>query len=326
MTKTGAIRFTTTGGPEVLVWEQIDLGPPGAGEVLLRHTAIGLNYIDSYHRSGLYPVPLPSGLGGEAAGIVEAVGAGVGEVKVGDRVVYCSGPLGAYAEHRLIAADHLIKLPPAIDGRVGAAALLQGLTAWYLVRRTHVVKPGETVLVHAAAGGVGLIMVQWAKHLGATVIGTVGSDEKAALASRHGCDHTILYRHEKVSDRVRELTGGKGVPVVYDGVGKDTFVDSLDCLAPLGLMVSYGNASGAVPPLDILTLTRKGSLFLTRPTLGTYTPTRQALEAATDELFGLVAAGTIKIEINQTFALKDAALAHRAIESRATTGKTLLLP
>ncbi len=325
--KTHAIRFARAGGPEVLSWQEVDVPAPGKGEALIRQTAVGLNYIDTYHRTGLYPVPsLPSGIGLEGAGVVEEVGPEAGELRVGDRVAYCSGPLGAYAEARVMPADKLVKLPGGIDDRIAAAMMLQGLTAQYLLRRTHRVKAGETILVHAAAGGVGLILVQWAKHLGATVIGTAGSPEKAALAKKHGCDHTILYRTENVPERVRTLTRGAGVPVVYDGVGKDTFMASLDCLAPLGLMVSFGNASGAVPPVDIGLLAQKGSLFLTRPTLMTYTAKRQDLLAAAAELFEVVGKGALSIVVNQSFALRDAAEAHRALEGRRTTGSTILVP
>jgi NADPH2:quinone reductase len=326
--KTHAIRFAKYGGPEVLAWLEIDVPAPAAGEVLIRHDAVGLNYIDTYHRNGLYPVPsLPSGIGLEGAGVVEETGPGVAEFHAGDRVAYGSGPLGAYAEHRVFPVDKLVKLPTAIDGRRAAAMMLQGLTAQYLLRRTYRVKAGDTILVHAAAGGVGLIMVQWAKSLGAQVIGTVGSEEKAKLARAHGCDHVILYRTEKkVSARVREITGGAGVPVVYDGVGKDTFMDSLDCLAPLGMMVSFGNASGPVAPFEPAILAQKGSLFLTRPTLMTYTAKRADLLAAAAELFDVVTKGAVRIEINQTFALRDAAEAHRALEGRRTTGSTVLLP
>ncbi|MFO1060229.1 MAG: quinone oxidoreductase [Dongiaceae bacterium] len=326
MASTHAIRFHETGGPEVLRWEEVAVGDPGPGEVRIRQSAVGLNFIDTYHRTGLYKVPLPSGIGLEAAGTVEAVGAGVADFKAGDRVAYCTGPLGAYAESRLFPAERLVKLPAGIDDRSAAAMMLQGLTAQYLLRRTHRVKAGETILVHAAAGGVGLILCQWGKHLGATVIGTVGSEDKAKLARANGCDHVILYRQEKVSQKVRELTGGTGVPVVYDGVGKDTFMDSLDCLAPLGMMVTFGNASGAVPPVEPVLLSQKGSIFLTRPTLMHYVAKRTDLLAAAAELFEVVQKGAVRIAVNQTFPLKDAAAAHRALEARQTTGSTLLLP
>ena len=273
-----AIRFHQTGGPDVLRFEDVQVGAPGAGEARVRHTAIGVNFVDVYHRSGLYPMPLPSGLGVEGAGVVEEVGAGVSHVRPGDRVAY-TGPVGSYSEVRLVPADRLVKLPDGIDDRTAAASMTKGLTVQALVRRTHAVRAGETVLWHAAAGGVGLIATQWLKALGATVIGTVGSEEKAAIARAHGCDHVIVYTREDFPKRVRELTGGAGVPVVYDSVGKATFEGSLDCLAPLGLMVSFGNASGAVPPFDIGLLAKKGSLFLTRPTVFTYIARREDLRA-----------------------------------------------
>jgi len=321
-----AIRLHLTGGPEVLRWEAVDVPAPAAGEATIRHQAVGLNFIDTYHRTGLYPLPLPSGIGLEGAGVVEAVGDGVAEVKVGDRVAYAGGPLGAYAEVRNIPAHRLLKLPDAIDFKTAAAMMLQGLTAAYLLRRTYRVQPGDAVLIHAAAGGVGLIACQWAKALGATVIGTVGSAAKGELAKAHGCDHVINYTTENFSQRVREITGGEGVPVVYDGVGKDTFMGSLDSLRPLGMMVSYGNASGPVPPFDVLLLSQKGSLFITRPTVANYTSKRSDLEALGSELFDVVAAGKVRIEINQTYALADAAQAHRDLEARKTTGSTILLP
>ena len=321
-----AIRFHQTGGPEVLRWEEVAVGDPAPGEARVRHQAVGLNYIDTYHRSGLYPLPLPSGLGTEAAGVVEAIGAGVSEVQVGDRVAYAGGPLGAYSQARCLPADRLLKLPDAIDCRTGAAMMLQGLTAAYLLRRTYRVQAGDRVLIHAAAGGVGLIACQWAKALGATVIGTVSSEAKAELALAHGCDHIIYYTREDVAQRVREITGGEGVAVVYDGVGKDTFAGSLDSLRPLGMMVSFGNASGAVPPFDPLLLAQKGSLFLTRPTLGHYSAKRDDLLALGEELFAVVASGQVKIEVNQTYALADATTAHRDLEARKTTGSTIFLP
>jgi NADPH:quinone reductase len=327
MQKVRAIRFSRTGGPEVLNWEEITIGSPGPGNVLVRHTAIGLNYIDTYHRTGLYPVQSsPSGIGLEAAGVVEAVGEGVTDLKAGDRIAYGTGPIGAYSEARSIPADKVIKIPDSIDDRTAAAMMLKGLTAQYLLRRTYRVKSGETILVHAASGGVGLILCQWAKHLGATVIGTVGSLEKAQVAQAHGCDHTILYRVENFAKRVRDLTGGAGVPVVYDGVGKDTFMGSLDSLRRLGMMVTYGNASGPVPPVDTALLNQKGSLFLTRPSLMGYAATRAELEEMANELIEVVASGQVKIEINQTYPLHDAARAHRELESRKTTGSTVLLP
>jgi NADPH:quinone reductase len=318
-----AIRFAKTGGPEVLEWQPVEIGKPGPGQVRLRHTAVGLNYIDTYQRSGLYPIQLPSGLGGEGAGIIEEVGPGVSGLKAGDRVAYAGGPLGAYSEARVMPADRLVPLPDGITDQQGAAMMLKGLTAWYLVRRTHVVKPGETILIHAAAGGVGLIVCQWAKHLGATVIGTVGDDHKAALAKAHGCDHPVNYRREDFVARVNEITGGKKLPVVYDSVGKDTFYKSLDCIAPLGLMASFGQSSGAIGPVDIGILAGKGSLFLTRPTLNTYTATREELLGAAKELFDVVKKGAVKIEVNQTYPLRDAARAHRDLQDRKTTGSTV---
>ena len=321
-----AIRIHQTGGPEVLRWEAVDVRAPAEGEATVRQHAVGLNFIDTYHRSGLYPLTLPAGIGLEGAGVVEAVGAGVTEVKVGDRVAYAGGPVGAYAEVRNIPAHRLLKLPDAIAFDTAAAMMLQGLTAAYLLRRTYRVQPGDTVLIHAAAGGVGLIACQWAKALGATVIGTVGSPAKAEIAKAHGCDHAINYSTEDFTRRVREITGGEGVPVVYDGVGKDTFMGSLDCLRPLGMMVTYGNASGPVPPLDVLLLSQKGSLFVTRPTIMNYTAKRADLEALGAELFEVVTAGKVRIEVNQTYALKDAAQAQRDLEARKTTGSTVLLP
>jgi len=320
-----AIRIHETGGPEVLKWEPIEVGEPGPGEVRLRQTAVGLNYIDVYFRTGLYPPPaLPSGLGLEGAAVVEAVGDGVTEVAVGDRVAYAAPPLGAYAEKRLMPADRLVRLPDSIDDQTAAAMMLQGLTTWYLLRRTYEVKPGDTILIHAAAGGVGLMVCQWAKHLGATVIGTVGTDQKAELAHAHGCDHPIVYTRERFVDRVRELTNGEGVPVVYDSIGKDTFEDSIDCLRPLGLMVSFGNASGAVPPVDLKALSAKGSLFITRPTVMTYTAKREDLLAGAQALFDVVQKGVLKVEVNQTWPLQQAAEAHKALEGRQTTGSTVL--
>ena len=321
-----AIRIHQTGGPEVLTWETVDLPAPAAGEATVRHHAVGLNFIDTYHRTGLYPLALPSGIGLEGAGVVKAVGAGVTEVKVGDRVAYAGGPVGAYAEVRNIPAHRLLKLPDAIAFDTAAAMMLQGLTAAYLLRRTYRVQPGDAVLIHAAAGGVGLIACQWAKALGATVIGTVGSPAKAELAKAHGCDHVINYSTENFTQRVRDITGGEGVPVVYDGVGKDTFMGSLDSLRPLGMLVTYGNASGPVPPFDLLLLSQKGSLFVTRPTIMHYTAKRADLEALGAELFEVVASGKVRIEVNQTYPLKDAAQAHRDLEARKTTGSTILRP
>jgi NADPH:quinone reductase len=324
---TRAIRIHEPGGPEVLRWEEVEVGKPGDGQVRLAQSAVGLNYIDIYHRTGLYPLPeLPATLGLEAAGTVGAVGPGVKDLSPGDRVAYASPPVGAYAEARLMPADRVVRLPDGISDIHAAGMMLQGMTVHYLIRRTYRVQPGDTVLFHAAAGGVGLIACQWLKHLGATVIGTVGSEEKAALARAHGCDHTILYKTENVPERVRDLTGGDGVPVVYDSVGKDTFEGSLDSLAPLGMLVSFGNASGPVPPFNPGVLSAKGSLFLTRPTLMTYTAKREDLVAAAEDLFSVVTSGAVKIEVNQTYPLAEAAQAHRDLEARKTTGSTVLLP
>ena len=320
-----AIRIHENGGPEVLRWEEVTVGDPGPGEVRVRNTAVGLNFIDTYHRSGLYPMPLPMGLGSEGAGVIEAVGPKVKGFKAGDRVAYAQ-PIGAYAEVLLRPVARLVKIPAGVSDNTAAAMMLKGMTAWYLLRRTYKVKKGDTILVHAAAGGVGQILCQWGKHLGATVIGTVGSDAKAPIAKKAGCKQVIVASHEKISQRVREITKGKGVPVVYDGIGKETFMDSLDCLSPLGVMASFGNASGAVPPFNIGILAQKGSLFLTRPTLVNYTATREDLEAAARELFSVVKKGAVKIAINQTYPLRDAAQAHRDLEGRKTTGSTVLLP
>lgn len=321
-----AIRIAKCGGPEVMQWEDVEVGAPAAGEARVRHTAVGVNFIDTYHRSGLYPLKLPSGLGSEAAGVVEALGQGVANLKVGDRVAYAGGPVGSYAESRVMPADRLVKIPEGVTDQAAAAMMLKGMTAQYLIRRTYKVKSGETVLFHAAAGGVGLIACQWLKSLGATVIGTVGSDEKAALAKSHGCEHTINYTKEDFAKRVRELTDGKGVPVVYDSVGKSTFTGSLDCLQPFGLLVSFGNSSGPVPPFEPGILAQKGSLYFTRPTLFTYTATRADLDATAKELFDVVKSGKVKIEINHTYALKDAQQVHRDLESRKTTGSIVMLP
>ena len=320
-----AIRIYETGGPEKMRWEEVQVGSPGPGEVLMRNTAIGLNFIDIYQRSGLYPLPLPLTLGMEGAGVVEAVGPKVKEFKVGDRVAYAN-PIGSYSEVCLRPVERLVKIPAGIDDKVAAAIMLKGMTAWYLIRRTFKVKKGDTILVHAAAGGVGQILCQWAKYLGATVIGTVGSDEKAALAKKAGCKHVIVTSREKFVDRVKEITKGKGVPVVYDGVGKDTFMDSLDCLAPLGMMASFGNASGAVTQFNPGVLAQKGSLFLTRPSLFGYTARRADLLKAAQELFSVVKKKAVKISINQTYPLREAAQAHRDLEARKTTGSTILLP
>lgn len=322
---THAIRIHQTGGPEVLTRDEVEVGSPAPGQARIRHTAIGLNFIDTYHRSGLYPIPLPAILGSEGAGVVLEVGAGVTEVTPGDRVAY-AGPIGAYAEERLVTAHRLVPLPADVDDRVAAAAMLKGMTAQYLLRRTHRVEAGETILLHSAAGGVGLIAAQWAKSLGATVIGTVSTDAKAALAREAGCDHVVVTSREDFVARVKEITGGAGVRVVYDAVGKDTFDGSLDCLAPLGLMVSYGNASGPVPPVSPLLLAQKGSLFLTRPTLMTYTARREDLLATAADLFAVVRSGAVKVRIEATYPLHEAAAAHAALEARRTTGSTVLLP
>lgn len=324
---TGVVRVHETGGPEVLRFERGDIGSPGRGQVLLRQTAVGLNFIDVYFRTGLYPPPaLPFVPGLEAAGVVEEVGDGVTEVRVGQRVAYAAPPLGAYAESRLMPADRLVPLPDEIPDDQAAAMMLKGMTAHYLLRRTFRVQPGQTILFHAAAGGVGLIACQWAKHLGATVIGTVGSDAKAELARAHDCDHPIRYDQEDLVARVREITDGKGVPVVYDSVGQATFERSLDCLAPLGMLVSFGQSSGKIPPVDLGVLSQKGSLFVTRPTLMTYTAARSDLLAAANELFDVVQKGAVRILINRRYPLREAADAHRALESRATTGSTVLIP
>ena len=324
---TKAIRIHRSGGPEVMTWEDVEVPAPGAGEVRVKHAAVGLNFIDVYHRTGLYPLPaLPIGLGLEAAGVVEALGEGVADLDVGDRVCYGTGPLGGYAEARVMPAEKLVKTPDGIDDVHAAAMMLQGMTVQYLIRRTFRVEAGMTVLFHAAAGGVGTIACQWLKHLGATVIGTVGNREKADLAAAHGCDHPIVYSEEDFVDRVRELTGGKGVQVVYDGVGKATCERSLDCLAPRGMMVNFGNASGMVPPIDPMVLNRKGSLYLTRPTLVNYTATRGELVETANDLFDVVGSGAVKIEVRQTYPLKDAAQAHRDLEDRKTTGSTVLIP
>ena len=321
-----AIRIHATGGPEVMAFEEVAVGEPGPGQARVRHAAIGVNYIDTYHRGGLYPLPLPTGLGNEAAGVVEAVGAGVDWIKPGDRVASGTGPLGAYSTARIVPADRLVKLPDGIDDRTAAAIMLKGLTVQYLIRQTYPLKGGETILFHAAAGGVGLIACQWARALGVTMIGTVSTDEKAALARDHGCAHTIVYTRENFVERVKEITGGKGVPVVFDGVGKDTFPASLDCLAPRGMFVSFGNASGPVAAFNLGMLAQKGSLYATRPTLVNYATDRTSLNAMADELFGLVRAGKIKADVRQTFPLAAAEDAHRALQSRQTTGSTLLLP
>lgn len=320
------IRFYEPGGPEVLRLEDSEVGRPAPGEAQVRHHACGLNFIDIYQRSGLYKVPLPSGLGLEGAGVVEAIGEGVTEVKIGDRVAYAGGPLGAYSELRNIPADRLVVLPEGISFEQGAAMMLKGMTVQYLIRRTYPVKAGDTVLFHAAAGGVGLIACQWLKALGVTVIGTAGSDEKCALAQRYGAQHCINYRTDNFVQRLREITQGKGVPVVYDSVGRDTFYGSLDCLSPMGTMVTYGNASGPVPPIDLSLLSQKGSLFITRPTLFSYTATRQDLVTTATDLFDAVLSGKVNIEVERRYPLAEAAQAHREMEARTTTGASVLVP
>ena len=323
---TRAIRIHATGGPEAMQLDEVELAAPAKGQARVRHMAIGVNYLDTYHRSGLYPLPLPSGIGSEAAGVVEAVGEGVDFVKPGDRVAYCGGPPGSYSEARLLPADRLVPLPADIPERMAAGLMLKGLTVQYLFRQTYRLKGGETILFHAAAGGVGLIACQWARALGVTLIGTAGGPEKAAAAKAAGAAHVIDYKRDNFVERVKELTGGKGVPVVYDSIGKDTFPASLDCLEPRGLFVSFGGASGPVPPVNIMMLSQKGSLYLTRPTLVTYTAKRENLLAMADELFGLVRAGKIKPDVRQEYPLAQAVDAHRALESRRTTGATLLIP
>jgi NADPH2:quinone reductase len=320
-----AIRVHEAGGPDKLTWEEVEVGAPGPGELRLRHTAIGVNFIDIYQRTGLYKLPLPFVLGQEGAGLVDAVGPDVTGFAAGDRVAY-AGPLGGYAESRLIPAARVVKLPAGVGDEAGAAMMLQGMTVRYLIRRTYPVKAGDMILVHAAAGGVGLILCQWAKHLGATVIGTVSTPEKAELARGHGCDHPLVLGATDWVAAVKDLSGGKGLPVVYDSVGRDTFMKSLDCLRPHGLMVSFGQASGAIPAIDIGILSTKGSLYLTRPTLGTYIAARADLEETANELFDVVAKGVVKINVNHRFALRDAAEAHRALEGRKTTGSIILLP
>ena len=321
-----AIRIHETGGPEVLRWEEVEVGEPSAGDVLLRQTAVGLNYIDTYHRSGLYPVPLPGGIGLEAAAVVEAIGPGVTDLRVGDRVAYASAPIGAYAEWRLYPAERLVKIQPGVTDEQAAAMMLQGMTAEYLIRRTYPVRAGQWVLFHAAAGGVGLIACQWLRHLGARVIGTAGGAEKMAMARAHGCEHVIDSRGEPIAVRVREITDGTGVAVVYDGVGRDTFTASLDSLARRGMLVSFGNASGPVPAFEPAELAMRGSLFFTRPSLMDYTAARDELAASAAALFEVVASGAVRIAVHQTYPLRDAAQAHRDLEGRRTTGSTVLLP
>ncbi|KVT03674.1 quinone oxidoreductase [Burkholderia sp. MSMB1078WGS] len=321
-----AIRYDQPGGPDVMKWVDVDVDAPKSGEVRIRQHAVGLNYIDVYFRTGLYPQPLPAGLGMEAAGEVTAVGDGVSALKVGDRVAYVAQPPGAYAQERVLPAEKLVKLPDGIGYDDAASVMLQGLTAHYLLRRTYPVKAGDTILIHAAAGGVGLLVCQWAKALGATVIGTVGSDEKAELAKAHGCDHPIVYTRENFTQRVKEITHGAGVPVVYDSIGKDTYVGSLDSLAPLGYFVSFGNASGPLPPIDSKEFSSRGSLFFTRPTLFSYIAKRADLEAAAAELFDVILSGKVKTSINQRYPLAEVGRAHADLEARKTTGSTVLVP
>lgn len=321
-----AIRIHKTGGPEVMTLEEVDLPAPGKGQVTIRHTAIGVNFIDTYHRSGLYPLPLPAGIGLEAAGVIEALGEGVTDFKIGDRVAYGSGPLGAYSEYSNAPAERIVKLPDGVSDEQAAVMMLKGITAQYLLHATYKVAKGDTILFHAAAGGVGLIVGQWAKHLGATVIGTVSSEAKAELARAHGYDHVINYSTENVVERVTEITGGKKLPVVYDGVGKDTFAMSLDCLAPRGLLVSFGNASGPVPPFDMSILNGKGSLFVTRPSMVHYLLTPEEFRMRAADVFDVVAKGVVTVEINQHYPLADAVRAHQDLEGRKTTGATVLVP
>ena len=319
-----AIRIETTGGPEVMKLTDVEVGPPGPGEAQVEHRAVGLNFIDVYFRSGLYPQPLPGSVGMEGSGVVKAIGAGVTHLKVGDRVAYAGGPPGAYASVRNMPAKPLIVIPKSIDFETGAAMMLKGMTVEYLFRRTYKLQPGQTILFHAAAGGVGLIAMQWAKALGVTVIGTVGDRAKAELARSYGCDHVILYKEENIVERVREITKGSMVPVVYDSVGKDTFQASIDCLAPFGLMVSFGNASGPVPPMPLTAL--KGSLYITRPSLMPHTERRESLEQIAGNLIRMVRSGKVRFRVDQRYALADAVQAHRDLESRKTTGQTLLIP
>lgn len=324
-----AIRIHQTGDPEVMVWEDVDVSPPGPLEAQLRQSAVGVNFVDTYHRGGVphpWPLPpLPTSIGLEGVGVVERVGTNVTEVRPGDRVAYAYPPVGAYCELRNMAADRLIELPPGIDDVQAAGMMLKGLTAQYLLRRTYRVQPGDAVLIHAAAGGMGLILCQWAKHLGATVIGTVSTEAKAEQAKAHGCDHPIIYTQEDFLDKVREITAGEGVPVVYESIGKETFGKSIDCLRPLGILVSYGHASGPPDPVEMIELGAKGSLFVTRPTIMTYMARRADMLQSATELFDVVQSGAVKIEVNQTFALRHAAAAHRAIGERKTVGSTVLL-
>ncbi len=321
-----AIRIHEHGGPEMMKWEIVEVGAPGPGELRIRHTAVGLNYIDTYHRTGMYKIPMPTVLGREGAGVIEAIGANVDGFSVGDRVAYASSPIGSYAEARLMPAERVVKVPDNVSDQQAASMMLKGMTAQYLLRRTFKVGPGVTILFHAAAGGVGQIVSQWARHLGATVIGTVGSAAKAAIATEAGCHHVINYTTEDFVARVAEITGGKKCDVVYDGVGKDTFLKSLDCVRPLGTVALFGNASGKVEPLDLGLLAAKGSLFVTRPTLDTFVAKREELVATANELFDVVGRGIVKIDINQTYPLKEAAQAHRDLEARKTTGSTVLVP
>jgi NADPH2:quinone reductase len=321
-----AIRIFKTGGPEVMEYVDVEVGAPGPGEARLRNVACGLNFSDVYFRSGLYPQPMPCGLGIEGAGVVEAVGEGVSHVKPGDRVAYAMRPTGAYAQVRVVPASILVRLPDEIGFETAAAMTLKGLTVQYLFNRTYRLHGDETILFHAAAGGVGLIACQWAKALGVTMIGTVGSDEKAALAKAHGCTHTVNYKKENFVERVREITGGEGVPVVYDSIGKDTFTASLDCLSPLGMMVSFGATSGPVPPFSLSDLALRGSLFVTRPMLNNYAAKREDLDSMAADLFSMLKAGKIRVDVNQRYALRDAVQAHRDLESRKTTGSSILIP
>ena len=323
---THAVVIREHGGPEVLRWESVDSGKPGPGEVLIRQTAVGLNYLDVYERTGLYPSPLPTGLGREAAGVIEQLGPGVRNLATGDRVAYVSGLPGAYAEQRVMPANRLVEIPEGVSDRLAAAAMLKGLTAYYLLRRTYRVRKGTWVVIHAAAGGVGLIAVQWARQLGARVIGVVGSESKAEVARSNGCQHVLVTGRDELAPAVRDITSGAGADVVYDSVGKDTFFSSLDSLRRLGMMVSFGNASGPPPPVNVLELGRRGSLFLTRPALFDYIVRRSELVRAAKELFGVIGSGAVRIEIGQTWPLSDAALAHRALEARQTVGSTVLLP
>lgn len=321
-----AIQFKAPGGPEVLEMTEVDLAAPAAGEITVRHTAIGLNFIDTYHRSGLYPLPLPSGIGMEGAGVVEAIGSDVSDLAVGDRVAYASPPPGSYAEARNIAASRVVKIPDGVEDQTAAAMMLKGMTAQYLIRQIYKVGKGDTILIHAAAGGVGQIVCQWASHLGATVIGTVGSKEKAEIAKANGCHHPVLYNDEDFVERVKEITDGKMLPVVYDSIGDTTFEKSLDCLRPRGLMVSFGQAAGPIPPVNLGVFAQKGSLFFTRPTLFNYIATAEDLRATAGDLFGAVTSGAVKIHIDQTFPLAEARAAHEALEARKTTGSTILIP